>query len=79
MARTTRADQEDQRDVSAAEAAREQRQAMQEPAVDPLGPPASTVTQPAAPDQAGPGILHPDGSIAPAEDDEPIGTTRTVE
>lgn len=73
-----RADDEG-RDVTAAEAARNQRNQMEEPAVPPTGPPAATYEMPAAPDEAGPGVRHPDGSIAPAEDAEPIGTVRRTE
>lgn len=80
MAKSARADdQQPGRTVTADKAAQEQRAAMEEPAVPPTGPPAATYDQPAVPDEAGPGVRHPDGSIAPDEDAEPIGTTRRYE
>jgi hypothetical protein len=40
---------------------------------------AATVTQPAAPDVAGEGVTHPDGSVAPDENAPPVGTTEVVQ
>lgn len=46
----------------------------------PSGTAAATVTQPAAPDVAGEGVTHPDGSVAPDQGVAPsVGTTEVVQ
>lgn len=46
----------------------------------PAGTAAATVTQPAAPGEAGEGVTHPDGSVAPNQEAAPsVGTTEVVQ